>query len=79
VLVAMMQIGVVNVFVQERFVTMPVCMRLAHSPVMQVKMMLVMDVAVLVFDRIVLVLMVMAFGQMYPDAKAHQKTGDHQL
>jgi hypothetical protein len=41
-------------------------MRLDHWPIMQVTMMLVMDVAMLVLHRFVLVLMVVAFGQMKP-------------
>jgi hypothetical protein len=51
-------------------------MWLGHSPVMHVPMMLVMDVAMLVLDCFVLVLMVMAFGQMQPKPEPHQKTGN---
>ena len=42
-------------------------------------MMVVVDMAVLVLDRLVRVFMGMPFGQMQPDAERHQQAGDDQL
>ena len=57
----------------------PVRMRLGRVAFVRVLMMLVVDVAVLVLDRLVRVVVLMAFGQMQPEAKSHQRAGDDEL
>lgn len=74
VLVAMMQVRVVWMFVPHRRVMMPVTMWLAGgiASAMSVLVMRVVDVIVFVVHRLVSVLMFVAFGEVQPDADAHQ-------
>ena len=65
--------------VPERLVPVPVRMRLGDRPFMSVPMMLVMDMTVFVLDRLVRMVMLMAFDQMQPEAKSHQRAGDDEL
>src|SRR6516165_3697857 len=58
---------------------MPVRMWLGHRPVMRMLVVLIVDVAVLVLDCFVAVLMVVALSQMQPKSEAHQQTGDLEL
>jgi hypothetical protein len=62
VAVAVMQIRVMRMAVPQRRMHMPVRMRLGHRPVMAVPMVQVVNVGVLVPQRLVLVFVVMAFG-----------------
>ncbi len=64
--VAVVQVGIVRVLVPQRFVAMPVRVRLAYGTIVLVLMMLVMDVAVLVLQRFMLVPMGVPLGQMEP-------------
>ena len=63
----MMQVGVVRMGVAQRRVAMPMRMRFADRPVMGVPVMRVVSMAVLVFERLVRMLVVLvALGEMYP-------------
>ena len=79
VLVAMMEVRVVRMPVPEPVMPMPVRMRLGRRPLVDVLMMLVVDMPVFVFDRLVRMVMLVAFGQMQPDAERHKRAGDDQL
>jgi hypothetical protein len=79
VFVAMMEVRIVRMPVPEPVMPMPVRMRLARRPFVGVLMMLVVDVAMFVLDRFVRMIMLMAFGQMQPEAERHKRAGDDQL
>ena len=64
--VPMMQVGVVRMRVAQRRVAMPMRMRFADRPVMGVPVVGVVLMDVLVFERLVPMLMVVAFGEMHP-------------
>ena len=70
--VPVVQIGVVDMRVPHRLVAMPMGMRLRHRPGMLVLVMRLMHMAVLVLDRLMPMLMIMAFRQMQPKPDAHQ-------
>ncbi len=65
--------------VPESVMPVPVRMRLGHAAFVGVLMMWVVDVAVLVLERLVRMVMLMAFGQMQPEAKSHQRAGEDEL
>src|ERR1700734_1255974 len=75
----MMQVRVVRMPVPQPVMPVPVRMRLAHRPLVGMLMMMVVDMAVLVLDRFVRVVVLMVFGQMQPEAERHQRAGDDQL
>ena len=79
--VAMMQVRVVWVPVQYAGVLVPVGVRLTWrvGRAMPMLMMLVMPVPMLVRHRLVKVFMLVPFGQMQPQAKAHQCAGHSEL
>jgi hypothetical protein len=79
VLVTVMDVRVVRMPVSKRFMPVPVRMRLGHRRVVHMAMMFVVDVAMLVLDRLVCVVMGMTFGQMQPDAERHQQARKDQL
>ena len=56
----MMHVGVMGVGVARPLMAMPVGMRFRHQPVVTMRMMLIVDVAVLVLQRFVLVLVRMS-------------------
>jgi hypothetical protein len=57
----------------------PVRMRLGDHAFMGVLMMRIVHMPVFVLDRLVHVVVAMAFGQMQPEAKSHQRAGADQL
>ena len=61
-----MQVGVMRMRVAQPRVAVPMRMRFADRPVMRVPVMRVVAVAVLVFERLVRMLVLVAFGQMHP-------------
>ena len=77
---SVMQIRVVRVFVRHRVVPMPMTMRLASRIIWAMCMLVVgiMSVPMLVLDRIVLVFMLMRFGQVQIEADRHQDTRNDQ-
>jgi hypothetical protein len=75
----MMKIRIVRMRVEHRFMPVPVRMRLGDRPVMLVLMMLVMGMAVIMFEGAVPVFMFMPFGKMHPQSKAHQGARNDQL
>lgn len=64
--------------VPQGLVAMPVRMRLADRLDVPVPMVLVMDVAVLVFKRGVVVFVLVAFGQVQPKPQPHESAGDNE-
>ncbi len=77
--VAVMEIWVVRMPVAKRLMPVPVRMRLGHRAFVGVLMMWIVDVAVFVLDRLVRVVVLVAFGQMQPEAKSHQRAGEDEL
>ena len=75
----MMEVRVVRVAVSQPVVPVAVRMRLRRRTLMGVLMMGVVDMIMFVLDRLVCVIMLMAFGQMQPEAKRHQRAGDDEL
>ena len=76
---AMVDVRVMRMLVSQRFMPVPVRMRLGHRPLVHMAMMVVVDVAVLMLDRLMRVVVLMAFGQMQPEAKRHQRAGEDKL
>ena len=76
---AMVDVRVVRMPVPKRFMPVPVRMRLRHRSFVSVVMMVVVEMAVLVLDWLVSMVMGMPFGQMQPDAERHQQARDDQL
>jgi hypothetical protein len=66
VAVPVMQIGVVRVRVPQWRMPVPMRVRLRNPPLMCVLVVPVMPVAVLVFQRLMLMPMVMTFGEVHP-------------
>ena len=64
--VPVMQVGVMRMGVAQRRVAVPMRMRLADRPVMRVPVMRIVPMAVLVFERLVRMLVLVAFGEMHP-------------
>ena len=61
-----MQVGVMRMGVAQRRVAVPMRMWFADRPVMRVPVMRVVSMVVLVFERFVRMLVLMAFGEMHP-------------
>ena len=61
-----MQVGVMRVGVAQRRMAVPVRMRFADRLVMRVPMVRIVPMAVLVLERLMLMVMVMALGEMHP-------------
>ena len=74
----MMCVGKMRVEVRQRFVAVPMRMRFYDIFRMFVLMMLVVDVFVLVFEQLMGMPMLMAFGQMQPHAGGRQRAGQHE-
>ena len=79
VFMTVMEIGIVRVPVPKRLMPVPVRMRLGHRPFVSMAMMFVVDMAVLVLERLVRVFVAVPFGQMKPDAERHQQARNDQL
>lgn len=79
--VAVVQVGIVRVAVDEPRVPVPVRVRLARRIVgaVRVPVVLVMHVRVLVLHRLVHMLVLVPLGEMEPDAEAHEPAGGEQL
>jgi hypothetical protein len=61
-----MEIRRVWLRVDHRFMPVPVRMRLGDRPIMLVLMMLIMGMAVFMFERVVLVFMLVPFSNTHP-------------
>ena len=72
----MMRIWIVNMSMPHRRVSMPVGVRLRDRSLVGMLVVLIVDVAMLMVQCLMSVLMVMAFGQMQPQADAHQRAGN---
>ena len=64
--VPVMQVGVMRMGVAQWGVAVPMRMRFADRPVMRVPVMRVVSMAVLVFERLVRMLVLVAFAEMHP-------------
>ena len=60
------QVGVMRMGVAQRRVAVPMRMRLADRPVVRVPVVRVVSMAVLVFERLVRMLVLVPFGEMHP-------------
>ena len=76
--VAVVQIGIMRVLVHERQVPVTVRVRLARriARLVRVPVMRVVDMAVLVLERLVRVLVLMPLGEMEVKTDRHQHPGD---
>lgn len=79
-LVAVMQVRIMRMAVRERLVAVPVGVRLTRGIVRAVRVLvvLVVDVAVRVLERRVVVLVLVPLAQMQVQADRHQDAGEHQ-
>ena len=75
----MMEVRVVRMPVPQPVMPMPVRMRLGRRAFADVLMRLVVDMPVFVLDRLVRMVMLVAFGQMQPEAERDRRPGDDQL
>lgn len=64
VTVAMMNIGIVRVFVAERYMSVQVQVRLCHGVIVAVLVMVIMIMLVLMLNLFMTVLMLMSFREM---------------
>jgi hypothetical protein len=64
--VPVMQVRVVRMGMTQWRMAMPMRMRLADQPLMRVPVVRVVSMAVLVFERLVRMLVLVAFGEMHP-------------
>jgi hypothetical protein len=75
--VVMVQVRRVRMAVPDRIMPMPMTVRsLRHRVMVVVMVAVVMPMGVLVFERLVLMLVGMRFGQMQRDPAKHQQTPD---
>ncbi len=75
---AVVQIRIMGMGMGHLLVAVGMGMRLGCRPVMAVLVVLVMDMAVLVLDRLVDMLVIVPLGEMRPQAEAHQRASDEQ-
>ena len=76
--VPVMQIGVMWVSVSQRFMTVPVRMRLAVRAIMPMLVVFIMNVSMFVFERIMLVFVLMVFGYVHPKSETHHGACKHE-
>ena len=76
---AVVQIRVMGMGMDQPLVAVGMGMRLGHRSVMAVPVVLVMDMNVLVLPFLVDMVVFVPFGEMGPQAQAHQRAGDEQL
>jgi len=79
VIVAVVQVGEMDVSVAHRLVPVPVGVRFRGRAVVGVPVMRVVRVAVLVIERIVPVFVLVPLGKMQPETEAHQQAGENEL
>ena len=72
----MMQIRIVQVCMTQRPMPMPVRMWFCHRAAMSMLMMVVMCVAMLVFQPFMYVFVLVAFGEVHPQTKPHENSRD---
>ena len=68
----MMKVWIVHMRMPPRLMTMPMRMRLRHGPVMGMLMVFVMNMAVLVLQRFVIMLVRVSFREVKIKAVSHQ-------
>jgi len=69
---AVMQVGIVNMRAPHRFMSMTMRMRFRYRSFVRVLMMVVVDVNVLMIERVMPMVMFVPLGQMQPKANAHE-------
>ena len=79
-LVPVMNVRIMRVCVNQRFMPVRMCMRLAAGVARPVRMFMVRVVPVKmpVFRWLVLVFMLVPFGEVQPDARAHEPRRNHE-
>lgn len=70
--VTMVQIGEVRVPMAHGSVAVPVRVRLGYGAIVAVQMVIVMYVAMLMFNEFMVMRMSVTFGEVNPKAEAHQ-------
>lgn len=70
--VSVVQVGIMRVGMAQRFVSVPVGVRFAEGAVMGMLVVGVVDVAVVMLQHVVQVVMVVTLGQVQPKPKRHQ-------
>ena len=78
--VAMVQVRIVRMGVDQWCVAMAVAVGFAHRAIgfMSMLMMRVMNMTMLMFDRFMTVNVIVALGQVQPDAQPHESCSRHQ-
>jgi len=76
---AVVQVGIVRMSVPQPLMAMPMRMGFDDRSVMLVLMVLVMDMAVLMFERFMNMRMLVPLGKMHPQSKPHQRGRNHEL
>ena len=77
-LVPMMKIGIVRVRVPQRLVAVPMRMRLGDGSVVRMPVMLVVGMKMFMLQRLVLMLVIVAFREMQPQAEGHEAPREQQ-
>lgn len=79
--VSMVQVRIVGMTMDQRLMTMPVAVRFTHWAFrpMRMLMMCVVDMAMLVLDRLMAVNVIVALSQVQPDPQSHQSGSRHEL
>src|SRR4051794_22750645 len=80
VYVTVVQVGIVRMFMPQRLMAVPVGMRLRRAQsFMRVLMVLVMHMSVLMFQKLMLMFMLVPFRKVQPHTESHQHSGDYQV
>jgi len=77
--VTVVKIGVVRVHVPHRLMPVHVGVRLHDRPIVGMPVVLVVDMSMFVFERVVLMLMIVPLGEVQVEANGHQRTCKHEL
>jgi hypothetical protein len=77
--VAVMEVRKMRMLMPHRLVMVLVRMRLSNGAFMSVLMMQIVDMIVLVVERIMVVGMYVRFRQVHPQAEGHQRCGKSKL
>ncbi len=78
-IMAVVKVRVVRMPVPKPFMPVPVRVRFDHRPIVDVLVVIVMDVPMLVLDRVVRMFVNVSLGEMKPEAERHKHAGGDQL
>ena len=77
--VPMMQIRIVRMPMAHRLVAVPRRVRFSDRSVVGMPMVVIMDMSMFVFERLMEVFVLVPFGEVHPEADRHQDAGGGQL